>query len=99
MTRAALLQRLRSRKVLIPLIAVVVLAVAGVVIGISRSANGYRTVAGFVAGTPEPDGTKVQLDTTVYLPDSSGTHPAVLLSQGFGGSKSGLAGQAKTLAE
>jgi ABC-2 type transport system ATP-binding protein len=98
MTRAALIQRLRSRKILIPLIAVLVVVVAGIAIAVSRSSNGYRTVASFVTGTPEPDGTAVQLDTTLYLPDQTPA-PAVLLAQGFGGDKSGLAGTAQTLAK
>src|SRR5664279_5078242 len=100
MRRAALLQRVRSRRILLPLIVVLVLAVAGIVVGVSRSSAGFRTVAKFVTGTPEPDGSQVQLDTTLYLPDSTSTpKPAVLLAQGFGGSKSDLAGTAKTLAE
>ena len=39
-----------------------------------------------VAGAPE-DGRPVQLDTTLYLPDSSAPAPAVLLAHGFGGTK------------
>jgi ABC-2 type transport system ATP-binding protein len=98
MKRAAFVQRLRSRKILIPLIAVLVLAIAGITIGVSRSSNGYRTVSGFVGGTPEPGGPAIKLDTTVYLPDKTPA-PAVLLAQGFGGDKTGLAATAKTLAQ
>ena len=98
MTRAALLQRLRSRKILIPLIAVLVVAIAGIALAVSRSSNGYRTVDSFVTGTPEPNGAAVKLDTTLYLPDKTPA-PAVLLAQGFGGDKSGLASTAQTLAE
>ena len=98
MTRAALLQRLRSRKIYIPLIAVLIVAIAGIAIAVSRSSNGYRTVDSFVTGTPEPNGAPVKLDTTLYLPDKTPA-PAVLLAQGFGGDKSGLAGTAQTLAE
>jgi ABC-2 type transport system ATP-binding protein len=99
MTRDALLRRLRTRKILIPLVAVVVLAVIGIVAAVSSSANGYRTVSKMVAGTPEPGGRSVQLDTTLYTPDGASNAPAVLLAQGFGGDKTDLAGTAKTLAE
>jgi ABC-2 type transport system ATP-binding protein len=92
------MQRLRSRKILIPLIAVLVVVVAGITIAVSRSSNRYRTIDSFVTGTPEPNGTAVKLDTTLYLPDRTPA-PAVLLAQGFGGDKSDLAGTAKTLAE
>jgi ABC-2 type transport system ATP-binding protein len=98
MKRVAIPQRLRSRKILIPLIAVVVLLAAVIAIAISKQSNGYRTVNSFVAGTPEPDGKPVKLDTTLYLPDHTPA-PAVLLAQGFGGDKSGLASTAQTLAK
>ncbi len=69
-----------------------------VVVGITNSSAGYRTVSAMITGTPEPDGTAVKLDTTLYLPDKTPA-PAVLLAQGFGGDKSDLAGTAQTLAE
>ncbi|HEY7009632.1 MAG TPA: alpha/beta hydrolase, partial [Jatrophihabitantaceae bacterium] len=94
----ALPQRLRSRTFLIVLIAVLVVVAAGVALAVSRSSPGYRTVNAFVAGTPEPDGARVDLDTTLYVPEHTPA-PAVLLAQGFGGDKTGLAGTAKTLAE
>jgi ABC-2 type transport system ATP-binding protein len=97
MTRA-LTQRLRSRKVIISLLVVLVLVVVAVVVAVSRSSHNYRTVSAMVTGTPEPGGAKVSLDTTLYLPDSTPA-PAVLLAQGFGGSKNDLAGTAQTLAE
>ena len=44
---------------------------------------------------PEPDGTPVSLDATIYTPDdSTGRLPAVLLAHGFGGSKADLADRA-----
>jgi ABC-2 type transport system ATP-binding protein len=94
MTRHAVLQRLRTRKILIPLV-----AIAGIIAGVSSSANGYRTVSAMVTGTPEPGGRSVRLDTTLYVPDGAHNAPAVLLAQGFGGDKTDLAGTAKTLAE
>lgn len=45
----------------------------------------------------EPDGTAVSLDATVWTPDGSGPHPAVLLAHGFGGSKASVATQAAEL--
>ncbi|WP_404389305.1 alpha/beta fold hydrolase [Humibacillus xanthopallidus] len=45
---------------------------------------------------PEPDGTAVQLDVSVW-PQSSGKHPVVLLAHGFGGSKDSLTTQANAL--
>src|SRR6478752_1613892 len=98
MRRAELLTRLRSRKVLIPLAIVVVLIATLVIVGVTSSSPGYRTVSKMITGTPEADGAAVQLDTTLYLPDTTPA-PAVLLAQGFGGDKSDLAGTAQTLAE
>jgi ABC-2 type transport system ATP-binding protein len=46
----------------------------------------------------EPDGTAVTLDASVYAPDASGTHPAVLLAHGFGGSKADLVDRARDFA-
>ncbi len=42
----------------------------------------------------EPDGTAVDLDATLTLPNSPGPHPALLLAHGFGGSKADLADEA-----
>src|SRR5688572_15522943 len=47
---------------------------------------------------PEPDGTAVQLDVSVW-PQTSGKHPLVLLAHGFGGSKDSLTTQATALHE
>lgn len=46
---------------------------------------------------PEPDGTAVSIDATVYLP-AARPAPAVLLAHGFGGSKDDLASRAGELA-
>ncbi|WP_375496682.1 alpha/beta fold hydrolase [uncultured Jatrophihabitans sp.] len=93
---AALRERLRSRTVQIVVIAVLVLAAAGVVAAVASSSDSVTTRSQFIPGTPEA-GKLVRLDTTLYIP--SGTPaPAVLLTQGFGGDKTGLAGTAKTLA-
>src|SRR5690242_1267846 len=98
MRRAELMNRLRSRKVFIPVAIVVALIAALVIVGVVNSTPGYRTVSKMITGTPEPDGSAVQLDTTLYLPDTTPA-PAVLLAQGFGGDKTDLAGTAQTLAE
>ncbi len=45
---------------------------------------------------PEPDGTAVRLDVSVW-PQASGTHPVVLLAHGFGGTKDSMATQAAEL--
>ena len=97
MRRAWLAGRLRSRPVRIVLVLVVVLAAAGVVLGIVGSSGGITTRSQFVTGTPEA-GKQVRLDTTLYLPSSTPA-PAILLSQGFGGDKTGLDSEARTFAD
>ncbi|WP_225448132.1 alpha/beta fold hydrolase [Streptacidiphilus sp. P02-A3a] len=52
-----------------------------------------------IAGVPEPDGTPVRLDATLYLPRSSTPLPAVVLAHGFGGSKDDEAADALYLAQ
>jgi ABC-2 type transport system ATP-binding protein len=47
---------------------------------------------------PEPDGTAVRLDVSVW-PQPSGKHPVVLLAHGFGGSKDSVTDQATALHE
>ena len=47
---------------------------------------------------PEPDGTAVRLDVSVW-PQTSGKHPVVLLAHGFGGSKDSVTEQANALHE
>ncbi len=46
---------------------------------------------------PEPDGTKVTLDASVYGQPGGGRHPVVLLAHGFGGTKDSVALQAGEL--
>ena len=48
---------------------------------------------------PEPDGTAVALDVTIFASAAAGPHPAVLLGHGFGGSKADMADRARSLAE
>ncbi|MBV9594579.1 MAG: alpha/beta fold hydrolase [Actinobacteria bacterium] len=66
-------------------------------VAVSRTTTPVRSRSGFIAGTAEPGGAAVQLDTTVYFPQHTPA-PAVLLAHGFGGSKNDLDGQAKALA-
>src|SRR3954468_12627627 len=47
---------------------------------------------------PEPDGTPVGLDVSVW-PQASGKHPVVLLAHGFGGTKDSVTSQANDLHE
>src|SRR5947207_3277949 len=98
MTRAALLQRLRSRKILVPLVIVVALVLGIVIAAVVGSSGGYTTTSTTIAGVPEPDGQPVRIATTLYVPESTPA-PAVLVSPGFGGDKTSVAGTAQALAE
>jgi ABC-2 type transport system ATP-binding protein len=94
----SILRRVRAApRRLVAAVAVLVLAaVAATVAALAGSTPAVHTRAQFVAGTPEA-GRAVQLDTTLYLPAKTPA-PAVLLAHGFGSSKSGVAGEARTLA-
>jgi ABC-2 type transport system ATP-binding protein len=85
----------RRRWALVALGAVVV-AGAAVAMTVPRSPT-VVTRDEMVAGTPE-SGAPVQLDTTLYLPARTPA-PAVLLAHGFGGSKTDLEPEARSLAE
>src|SRR6478736_2859977 len=63
-----------------------------------RLAAAPAPVAQQVPVGPEPDGTPVRLDVSVY-PQATGRHPVVLLAHGFGGSKESVAVQAVELQE
>ncbi|MEO6143942.1 MAG: alpha/beta fold hydrolase, partial [Dermatophilaceae bacterium] len=76
-------------------IAVLVAAVAVIAAAVSSPAVGTRSQ--LVTGTPEA-GAAVRLDTTVYFPATTPA-PAVLLAHGFGGSKTDLDFEARSLAE
>lgn len=80
---AVLRERLRSRSVRIAVVAVLVLAVTGVLAGALSSSNSVSSRSQFLTGTPEA-GARVRLDTTLFLPTSTPA-PAILLSQGFRG--------------
>jgi ABC-2 type transport system ATP-binding protein len=97
MTPAALRERLRSRRArLTAALLAAALVAAGVIIGVTASSGSITVSSRFLAGTPE-QGRPVRLDTSLYLPESRPA-PAVLLSQGFGGDKHDLDGEARTLA-
>ncbi len=64
--------------------------------GPTTSAGGSEQTLTVPVGA-EPDGTAVSLDATLFLPTAGGTHPAVLLAHGFGGSKDDLVDQAHQL--
>src|SRR3954454_2379771 len=97
MIPAAVRERLRSRRSRVILAVIVAALVSGgIAIGVTTSSADVKVSSQFVAGTAEA-GRPVELDTSLYLPESTPA-PAVLLSQGFGGDKSGLASTARTLA-
>ncbi|MGI8761037.1 MAG: alpha/beta hydrolase, partial [Jatrophihabitantaceae bacterium] len=97
MIPAGLRRRMRSRRVLAAMLAAVLAAVAIAVAAVLGAAPSVHTRSQFLAGTPEA-GRPVRLDTTLYLPEHTPA-PAVLLAHGFGGTKSELDGQARTLAQ
>src|SRR4051812_37126022 len=97
MKTAAVRARLRSRKALLSLGIVMLLVLAAIITSIVVGRDHITVTARFVAGTPE-NGRPVKLDTSLYLPSATPA-PAVLLSQGFGGDKTALDKQARTLAE
>ncbi|HKC28267.1 MAG TPA: alpha/beta fold hydrolase, partial [Jatrophihabitans sp.] len=88
--------RPRSRKAQLAIVLVVALAIVGTVLGVVFSGSNVRVSSHFVAGTPEGQ-QPVRLDTSLYLPAHTPA-PAVLLSQGFGGDKRSLDGNARKLA-
>jgi len=75
---------------------VLVAAVVSIVAAAVSGSSDVRVSSRMITGTPEGR-QAVQLDTSLYLPAHTPA-PAVLLSQGFGGDKSGLDGAARTLA-
>jgi ABC-2 type transport system ATP-binding protein len=90
-------ERVRSRRSRIGLGVVLVLVLAGTIAIVSAATSStVRVSSQMIAGTPEGR-QLVKLDTSLYLPDTTPA-PAVLLSQGFGGDKSGLATAARSFA-
>ncbi len=51
-----------------------------------------------VPTVPEPDGTPVRLDVSLFTTDPSQPRPAIVLAHGFGGTKADSRGPAETLA-
>jgi ABC-2 type transport system ATP-binding protein len=76
---------------------VLVLVLIGLVLAIVLQPAAIKVSSQFLAGTPEPDGKPVALDTSLYLPATTPA-PAVLLAHGLGGTKAGLDAQARDLA-
>jgi ABC-2 type transport system ATP-binding protein len=74
-----------------------VLAAGGVIVAVASSTDAIATRSLLVAGTPET-GAAVELDATVYFPAKTPA-PAILLAHGFGGSKTDLRAQARSLAQ
>jgi ABC-2 type transport system ATP-binding protein len=96
MKPAAVRERLRSRKIQLLLAVVLLAALAGIFTGVAVTSHDIHVSSRFIAGTPE-QGKPVELDTSLFLPASTPA-PAILLSQGFGGDKSDLSSEARTLA-
>jgi ABC-2 type transport system ATP-binding protein len=96
MRPAAVRERLRSRKVQLAIAVVLLLALGGIFVAISVTSSDVRVSSRFIAGTPE-NGKPVQLDTSLYLPETTPA-PAILLTHGFGGDKRSLDSKARSLA-
>ncbi len=74
-----------------------VILIAGVGAAMAGADESVRVEQVKISGVAEA-GAPVSLDATVYLPAGSAAAPAVMLAHGFGGSKTDLADQARTLA-
>nr|WP_269809390.1 alpha/beta fold hydrolase [Kineosporia rhizophila] len=95
-----MIARLRSRRFLVPIVLLLVLALGGTWFAVSRAGDGgepFTQQELQVSGTPEADGDEVDLDARLYLPERTPA-PAVLLAHGFGGSKLSVAADAEDLA-
>jgi ABC-2 type transport system ATP-binding protein len=77
--------------------AALVLGAGGVIVAVASATAAIGTKSLFVAGTPEA-GVPVGLDATVYFPAKTPA-PAILLAHGFGGSKTDLSSEARSLAQ
>ncbi len=89
---------LRTRGRVIASVVVLLVLVGGLVTAVAVSGSpAVRTSDQYVTGVPE-GATPVRLDTTLYLPATTPA-PAILLAHGFGGSKTDLAAQARSLAQ
>ncbi|WP_430667219.1 alpha/beta fold hydrolase [Jatrophihabitans telluris] len=100
--RVPLLARARSmrprRRWWLLAVVLVVLAGAGAITAVAVQAPAaVAETSQFVTGTPEPDGKPVRIDTTLFLPTHTPA-PAILLAHGLGGTKAGMAAQARSLA-
>ena len=79
-------------------LALALVAPAALLVPATAAGAGGEVAEAMVAVGPEPGGAEVELDTSVFVPDGEGPHPAVLLTHGFGGSKADLVEQAEDLA-
>ncbi|ACU75376.1 ABC transporter related [Catenulispora acidiphila DSM 44928] len=95
--------RVRRRWVVWGAAAVVAVVLCGAAVSAAAgSTPAVRTQALRITGTPDPDGSPVSLDATLYVPaGASASHPApaVVLAHGFGGSKSDEDADARFLAQ
>jgi ABC-2 type transport system ATP-binding protein len=88
---------IKRRRWLAAGIAAALVAAVAVVVAVVVHQPPIATTSRWVAGTPEPGGPAVNLDTTLYLPATTPA-PAILLAHGFGGTKADVASEAKSLA-
>lgn len=91
----------RPAVIAVAVLLVVVVAVASfVLLRDTDSARSAVRTEESVRSLPESPGSSatVDIDTTLYLPQTSAPAPAVLLAHGFGGDKNSVADQARDLA-
>ena len=82
----------------VPAATAAVLVAAGALIAVVvTSSTPVETRSQFIAGTPEA-GTAAPLDVTIYFPATTPA-PAILLAHGFGGSKTDLDFEARSMSE
>ncbi|HEY5856817.1 MAG TPA: alpha/beta fold hydrolase [Aldersonia sp.] len=89
----------RRGRVWIAVAAVLVLAAVAVLVALVRDTEPDVASEDVTISTPSGPGESntVEIDATLYLPDSTPA-PTVLLAHGFGGSKDSTAGQARRMA-
>lgn len=90
-------RRLASRRARQLTAALLAVGVVVAVLAVLNREPALRVSSQTIRGTAEPDGRPVLLDSSLYLPERTPA-PAILLAHGFGGSKTSVDGQARTLA-